>query len=136
MFKRLSVPAWALVSLIAVCVFSILLNIASAQRIFEAVTPSIQGTYCTNDASMPSADNEYIAFMENGTYVKYRQFHILEQGNYRKEKDGIYAVTSSSGMESQVVCVGEKVYLSGEKRTLTAYVKFSDTPTLINVHLN
>lgn len=118
--------------LILVCILSVTYNIIQNSYIYKMQNVSVLGTYC--NGAQESPESEYLVFMQDGTYWRYRQFHVLEQGAYTEADNSIYILNSNDGTTlSQVLCAADQVYLIGADGGISIFSKLDDTPYLINV---
>lgn len=94
---------------------------------------NIVGTYMANTPE--TGDAEYLTFIDdNGdnTYFKYKQFQILEKGNYISEDTDIFTLENNSSRTQIVYKKNIYIYDSLKKEYLV-YVKISDNPIFINI---
>lgn len=82
-FRKMLIPALLVLSLIGNLV-QLAIEIAPKEE------KSIAGTYCSEKANSNLAEygkyGDYLALADDGTYARYLQHDMLEEGNYRWEK--------------------------------------------------
>lgn len=102
--------------LILLCV-SIMGNLFLAGLLLrpEPAKSPVTGTYLAGMPGVPDPDAQYFVFTYDGTYARYQQFHMLEEGRYAAGYDGVYRLTPDGG------------------GTALVFTRVSDTPMYINV---
>jgi hypothetical protein len=131
-----SVSVWAFVIVTILLVLSLVYNIIQQKSIYEHILKpqysTVVGTYCSGAQESP--ESEYLVFMQDGTYWRYRQFHVLGQGTYAEADNNIYILNSNDGTTlSQVLCTADQVYLIDADGGISIFSKLDDTPYLINI---
>jgi hypothetical protein len=96
----------------------------------------IVGTYMTGAQSeFPSADDEYLIFLSDDTYMRYRQFQIFEEGTYQVDADRVVELVSQDRKNTtHAVWKGEQLYYFESDNGRYLFEKISDMPTMINVN--
>ena len=122
--------------LILLCV-SIMGNLFLAGLLLrpEPAKSPVTGTYLAGIPGVPDPDAQYFVFTYDGTYARYQQFHMLEEGRYAAGYDGVYRLTpdGSGSARSVFVADGERVFYPDGDGTALVFIRVSDTPMYINV---
>ena len=90
------------------------------------------GTYASGITLQPQA--EYLVFLRDGVYCRYRQFEMLDTGTFELREDNIYALRSTESGECwEVLWRGDTIYRTTPEGIVLPYIQISKTPTFINV---
>lgn len=122
--KRLMKSYWLLVMLV--------LSL-TANMVFTVLTLShppekqIKGTYCMGDPSMPTDTTVYLAIAIDGTYTLYRQFVLLEEGEFLLKENSIFLNSVSGYYDQRDTIV---LWNDGE---INVFTRISDVSEYINV---
>ncbi|MEA5142698.1 MAG: hypothetical protein VB023_03865 [Oscillibacter sp.] len=122
--KRLMKSYW----LLAMLVLSLTANL-----VFTVLTLShppekqIIGTYSMGDPSMPTDTTVYLAITMDGTYTLYRQFVLLEEGEFNLNENSIL-LNSGSGYYDR----RDTIVLWNDEK-INVFTRISDIPEFINV---
>lgn len=96
---------------------------------------SIVGTYCSGKQELENT--EYITFDKNGKYIMYKQFEVLEKGNYSLQKEKVISLESSDNSITNVLMgEGSVIYYIDKMSDIKCLNKISDIPTYININDN
>ena len=122
--------------LILLCV-SIVGNLFLAGLLLRPEPPElpVTGTYLAGMPGFPDPDAQYFVFTYDGVYARYQQFHMLEEGRYAADYDGVYRLTPDGGGSAHSVFVadGERVFYPDGDGISLVFTRVSDTPMYINV---
>ena len=120
---------------ILLCV-SILVNLFLLGLLIRPELPEtpVTGTYLAGVPGFPDPDAQYFVFAYDGSYARYQQFRMLEEGRYAAVCDGVYSLTPDGSGNAYAVFAadGERVFYD-EDRTPLVFTRVSDTPMYINV---
>ena len=108
------------------------------QRLKNPEDESVVGTFLAG-REWDVENSSYIVFQQDGSYVRYKQFEVLEEGDYLDEGQGFFALAlapGESGQGGRVVYNGsDEVVLVDAEGGAELFVRISETPTFINVHV-
>lgn len=122
--RRLMKSYW----LWAVLVLSLTANLVFTVLILShPPEKQIIGTYCMGDPSMPTDTTVYLAITIDGTYTLYRQFVLLEEGEFHLNENSILLNSGAGYYDRRDTIV---LWNDGEINVLT---RISDVPEYINV---
>lgn len=95
---------------------------------------NIVGTYCYGEEK----DNgEYLTFLDDKTYIHYKQFSVLDEGNYFEDYENIYILKANEQLnEIKIIFIGDTIYYNNADNDIKVYKKISNTPMLININNN
>lgn len=95
---------------------------------------NIVGTYCCGEEK----DNgEYLTFRDDKTYIHYKQFSVLDEGNYVEDYENIYILNENEqSNEIKIIFIGDTIYYNNADNDIKVYKKLSNTPMLININNN
>lgn len=104
------------------------------QRLKNPRDKSVVGTFLMGN-ELDVDNSAYMVFQQDGKYVLYKQFEVLEKGSYSDEGQGFYALTpAGSGQGGRVVYNGsDEAVLVDSGGGTELFVRISDIPTFINV---
>jgi hypothetical protein len=116
---------------------SLTLNVVQYCFLVADSRQHIVGTYMTGvQNEFPSADDEYIIFLSDDAYMRYRQFQIFEEGTYQVDADNIVELVSQDRKNTtHAVWKGEQLYYFESDNGRYLFEKISDVPAAINVSM-
>lgn len=95
-------------------------------------TKSPIGTYCTGNGI--SENDRYLVLQKDGSYVLYKQFELIEKGNYWSNDSSIYSlIPESDSLEHSIVYNTDTIYFFDSYRGVIIYTKIDSVPTYINL---
>lgn len=129
----------------ALCVVSLLLALSltfnavffgQMRRLKNPEDEAVVGTFLAG-REWDAENSSYIVFQQDGSYVRYKQFEVLETGGYSDEGAGLYALTpAGSGQGGRVVYNGsDEVVLVDSGGDTELFVRISDIPSFSNVRV-
>ncbi len=101
---------------------------------YKNMPKSVVGTYCAGDQK--SEDAKYIALQNDGGYIIYEQFNLIEKGSYKKEHENIFSLTPENKDEiMQWIIYNERdlIYYINSLDSPAVFSRISDIPTYINL---
>ena len=125
--NRALLPALGIALFLSICANIVLIYFVHQYR---NPVVNIVGTYCNGDEK--NEETAYFAFKSDGTYVQYRQFHMMDKGTYCRTGNGLYTLTSESGSQHALWVQGNSLYNPCDGN-VTVYTKIDNVPNLINV---
>lgn len=120
--------------LIALLVLSLCANIVLGALLFsERPAGSVVGTYCTGDGM--SQDDCYLVFLQDSTYVLYKQFEIVEKGRYYAEDGGVYLLRSEDKTKETLAVFdgADQIRYYEPGAGVLSFTRISDIPAFINL---
>ncbi len=118
--------------LITLLTILFILNVEKQGRLNEyQLNKNITGTYISGEAEAITKDVEYFVFSDN-SYCRYKQFNILQEGEYEKAHDNIYVLNNE--LKEYIVHSNNEIYYFNLKQNdIYIYHKISDHLLYINV---
>jgi hypothetical protein len=124
---------------LAVIVLAVILGLSLVGNIIQYCVytagsqQSIVGTYETGvNNEFPSEDDETIIFVDDGSYMRYKQFQIFEEGTYQVGADNIVELVSQD-KTTHAVWQGKKLFYFESDNGSYLFEKVSNTPMKTNV---
>lgn len=106
-----------------------ILNVEKQNKLNYLLNKDITGTYITGEAI--SGDAEYLVFSDNN-YCKYKQFNIIQEGEYEKAHDNVYILNNE--LKEYIVHSNNEIYYFNLKQNeVFIYRKIADNSLYINV---
>lgn len=82
-----------------------ILNVEKQNKLNYLLNKDITGTYITGEAI--TGDAEYLVFSDNN-YCKYKQFNIIQEGEYEKAHDNVYILNNE--LKEYIVHSNNEIY--------------------------
>lgn len=115
--------------ILIILILIILILILFILNVEKQVNKNIVGTYIMGEAI--TGDAEYFVFDNNNYYCRYKQFDVLEEGEYEKIHDNIYVLNNKS--KEHIVKNNDEIYYFNQEEVYF-YSRIDDAPIFINVH--
>ena len=117
----------AILAVLLLC--SVVINLFQMR---EPVRASVVGTFLHGEQGLTGI---YLVFTRDGGFMKYRQFEIIDVGEYPSIGDGIYTLQSNEGYPNtkKVLYREGRLYLFEQNGELTVFNRLSTMPSFINV---
>lgn len=119
-------------------IMSLLMNLVFGCTYFFPEVVTIYGTYSSDKEGL--SDCQYIIFNQDGTCCRYKQFQIIEYGQYQiKYLENIIYIQSFFNVENSIEYNmfisnnSKKLYLIQDGKDFISFEKISSVPTYINV---
>lgn len=106
-----------------------ILNVEKQNKLNYLLNKDFTGTYITGEAI--TGDAEYFVFSDNN-YCKYKQFNIIQEGEYEKAHDNVYILNNE--LKEYIVHSNNEIYYFNLKQNeVFIYRKIADNSLYINV---
>lgn len=115
-------------------IFSLLVTIVLFLAIlYNSSSSEVIGTYCSGNEL--SANTLYLTIEENGSYVLYKQFHVISSGQYRSENKTIYLLQSKNSSLQYLFYDGKnEVSFCSIDNGVLSFQRISNVPMYININ--
>lgn len=103
---------------------------------YKSPNESIIGTYRTGDGIVKS--DKHLVFLPDCSYVLYKQFELIEKGNYKDNiinDISVYSLISEDETSEHIILYNssDAIYFFDDYNGFMTFTKISSTPSFVNL---